>query len=33
MHGPTVILGTDVLKLGKGAMIVSFYSRKIWLAL
>lgn len=33
MSGPTIILGSDVLKLGKGAMIVSFVSKKIWLAL
>lgn len=33
MSGPTIILGSDVLKLGKGAMIVSFVSRKVWLAL
>lgn len=33
MFGPTLILGSDVLKLGKGVMIVSFYSRKMWLAL
>ncbi|CAM9551476.1 unnamed protein product [Ascophyllum nodosum] len=33
VFGPTIILGTDVLKLGKGAMIVSFFSRKLWLAL
>ncbi|CAM9303607.1 unnamed protein product [Ectocarpus sp. 6 AP-2014] len=33
MSGPTIILGSDVLKLGKGAMIVSFVSKKVWLAL
>ncbi|CAM9975197.1 unnamed protein product [Pylaiella littoralis] len=33
LTGPTIILGSDVLKLGKGAMIISFFSKKIWLAL
>ncbi|CAM9401316.1 unnamed protein product [Hapterophycus canaliculatus] len=32
-YGPTIILGSDVLKLGKGAMIVSFVSKKVWLGL
>lgn len=31
--GPAMVLGSDVLKLGGGAMIVSSLSSKIWLAL
>ncbi|CAM9141149.1 unnamed protein product [Discosporangium mesarthrocarpum] len=33
INGPVVILGSDVLKLGKGRMVMSSYSRRMWLAL